>query len=201
MGVGLASVLVFSIVLLMYLHIVHQRRVHNDNEVNILEINTPETLTEVCELRVPFVFRRDVQRMRSSGLTHGALLDSENNTTVRVLDISGGVATSSSKSWNNFSTSMKNGKHKMVCENVEWPLKLGSVQPLVERYGDFWKPYMNVCSTDTVALGSSGTKTQFRQSTHGRQYITCLDGRVNVSLLSSNETNCDVITDLSLIHI
>lgn len=195
MSVGLANILVFSLVLLIYLHIVHQRRVHNDNEVNILEINNTETLTEVCELRVPFVFRRDLQRMRSSGLTHDGILDIEDIATVRVLDISGDVATSSSKPWNVFSASMKNGEHRVVCENVDWPLKLGSIQPLVERYDDFWKPYMNVCSANTIAIGSSGTKTQFRQSTHGRQYITCLDGRVNVSLLPSDVTNCSVTTD------
>jgi len=195
MSVGLASVLVFSIVLLVYLHMVHQRRVHNDNEVNILEINNPETLTDVSELRVPFVFRRDVQVIRSSGLTYNGLLEIEDNSSVRVLDISGDVVTSSSKPWNVFSDALRNGGQKASCENVEWPLKLGRIQPLVERYNDFWKPYMNVCSTNTIAIGSSGTKTQFRQSSQGRQYITCLDGRVNVSLLMSNVSGGDISTD------
>ena len=182
MVVGLASIFVFSIVLLIYLHVVHQRRLHEDSEINILEISKPDVLTEVCDLRVPFVFSRDITRLRECGLTRKDILNVQHSNNVRVIDLSGDMVTSSSKTWSSFCDSLNNKDQKMLCEGVEWPLKLGSIQPIVERYEDFWKPYMNVLSEKSISIGAQETRTQFRQSTHGRQFITCLDGSIHVSL-------------------
>ena len=63
MAVGLSAVLVFVVVLFLYLHITHQRRVVEDTEINTLDVHTSTILDEVCELRVPYVFERDVSSL------------------------------------------------------------------------------------------------------------------------------------------
>ena len=189
MAVGLFAVLVFVVVLFLYLHIAHQRRAVEDTEINILDVQTSAILDEVCELRVPYVFERDVSSLCNAGLQRKLLLNADSSEFVKAYDLSGTELVSSMKPWSTFCDSIKKQTGICISDRIQWPLDQWKVEPSISNYERFWKPYMNVNGNRFLTIGSEGSRTLYRSSSHGRQFLTCLDGVVKIMLLSPGNGN------------
>ena len=184
MAVSLSAVLVFVVVLFLYLHITHQRRVVEDTEINILDVQTSTILDEVCELRVPYVFERDVSGLCNAGLQRKPMLNVDSSEFIKAYDMSGTELISSMKPWSTFCDSIKKQNAICISDRIQWPLDQWKFGPSISNYELFWKPYMNVNGSHFLTIGSEGSRTLYRSSSHGRQFLTCLDGVVKITLLS-----------------
>ena len=195
--VYLATILVFVLVVFFYMHINHQRKIVNDKEVATLNINSSRVLDEVCELRVPFLFTRNVNDFQSIGLQYNDILLNDIEDYIYVNEVSGNTITKQMKNWKWLKSNLDS---KSVCTCPSQLLNHSMFDKINRKYETFWTPYMNVHAESKIIVGNNGGTEGYTQSTACRRFLTCLDGTAEIRLVLPDTMNKRSTDDFSLIR-
>jgi hypothetical protein len=187
--VYLATILVFVLVVFFYMHVSHQRRVIYDKEVAYLDIKSPAVLDEVCELRVPFIFNRPIDNLRSAGLTFNEIKNSKTQDYILLHELSGNNMVSSMQNWQYF---VENIDDNSISASPNHVLKHSMFDKVNRKYEQFLRPYMCILTENKVIIGNNKSTSGYNCSSSGRRFYTCTDGEVEVRLiLPENTSDCD----------
>tara|TARA_A200000113_G_scaffold225942_1_gene248908 strand:+ start:3264 stop:4106 length:843 start_codon:yes stop_codon:yes gene_type:complete len=194
--VYLATILVFVLVVFFYMHINHQRKIVNDKEIATLNINSSRVLDEVCELRVPFLFSRNVVDFQSIGLNYEDVKLNETGDYIYVNEVSGNTITKQMKSWkwlvsNLDSNAISTAPPQLVNHSM--------FDKINRKYKTFWSPYMSVHDDSRIIIGNNRGTEGYTQSSACRRYVTCLDGTAEIRLVLPDTIDKRSTNDFSTI--
>ena len=194
--VYLATILVFVLVVFFYMHINHQRKIVNDKEIATLNINSSRVLDEVCELRVPFLFSRNVSDFLSIGLRYSDIMLNDIEDYLYVNEISGNTITKQMKNWKWLKSNLDS---KAISSSPSQLVNHSMFDKINRKYETFWTPYMNVHTESKIIIGNNGGTEGYTYSTACRRFLTCIDGTAEIRLVLPDKIDKRTNNDFSLI--
>ncbi len=176
----LLTLLTICVVIIIYMHVVHQLTTSNDLE--IFELDTPSKikLEEVCNLRQPLLFPYHEENLQS---VHSKLSEYK-SFDVTVYDSS---YNSSITSLNN-AFQLFNKKNYISIHNSDFLQETMLSRHFIAT-DTYLRPPMVSSITYDVLLGAEGSTTRLEYNTHYRNYFYVSNGSVTIKLTPPKNSN------------
>lgn len=185
----LIHILIFIVVLLTYIHIVHQYKTSEDLEIYEFDYTDNSYLQEVCDLKQPAVFPLKPVNPTFFDTINTDVLDGLSNYDVKVKE--------SEDYWKedvdnvdyillpfqSSQTLMKTDTHRnYISENNDSFIEESGLYSQFKTNDVFLKPYTTVHTTYDILSGSENAATPFRYHTNNRYFISVNSGKIHVKL-------------------
>jgi len=175
----LYSIIIFSVVLLIYLHVIYHLKKNNTNEVYYLENISKEKVEELCDLRQPAVFNYENQPIRDSILVSMRDKKHDNVNIRNSINIENYIPLSLNKTRELFE---KDGKSTYYSENNAEFISSGGINHIMDSNDYYLKPCMVSSKTYDIMFGSNNSYSPMRYDVNYRNFYYCLKGSVKIKL-------------------
>jgi hypothetical protein len=191
------SIIVFSIVLFIYLHIYFQLKTSNDLEIYNIDTPSKDKFEEICDLKQPVLFNDlslDNNFKKIISIDH--LVKSYGNFDIKLINLNN--ITNSNKNYNSeddsplyvpvkFSTSIelftKDKESKYYTENNSDFIEESCLTKYFRHNDGFLRPYtVSNCEYDIIT-GSKNLKTPLKYNITYRNYFIVIQGKIKVRLI------------------
>jgi len=177
----LYSIIIFSVVLLIYLHVIYHLKKNNTNEVYYLENISKEKVEELCDLRQPAVFNYENQAIRDTILV-SMREKKHDNASVNIrnsITMENSVPLSLEKTRDLFE---KDDKSTYYSENNADLISSGGINHIIDSNDYYLKPCMVISKTYDIMFGSNNAYSPMRYDINYRNFYYCLKGSVKIKL-------------------
>ena len=175
----LYSIIIFSVVLLIYLHVIYHLKKNNTNEVYYLENISKEKVEELCDLRQPAVFNYENQPIRDSILVTMCDKKHDNVNIRNSINIENYIPLSLDKTRKLF---QKDDKSTYYSENNTEFISSGGINHIIDSNDYYLKPCMVASKTYDIMFGSKKAYSPLRYDINYRNFYYCLKGSVKIKL-------------------
>jgi hypothetical protein len=175
----LYSIIIFSVVLLIYLHVIYHLKKNNTKEVYYLENISKEKVEELCDLRQPAVFNYENQPIRDSILVTMCDKKHDNVNIRNSINIENYIPLSLNKTQELFE---KDDKSTYYSENNTEFISSGGINHIIDSNDYYLKPCMVASKTYDIMFGSKKAYSPLRYDINYRNFYYCLKGSVKIKL-------------------
>lgn len=175
----LYSIIIFSVVLLIYLHVIYHLKKNNTKEVYYLENISKEKVEELCDLRQPAVFNYENQPIRDSILVSMRDKKHDNVNIRNSINIENYIPLSLNKTQELFE---KDDKSTYYSENNAEFISSGGINHIIGSNDHYLKPCMVSSKTYDIMFGSNNSYSPMRYDVNYRNFYYCLKGSVKIKL-------------------
>lgn len=184
----LIHILIFIVVLLTYIHVVHQYKTSEDLEIYEFDYTDNSYLQEVCDLKQPAVFPFKSVNPTFYDTVNIDILEESTNCDVKVKE--------SEDYWTNeesvdyvllpyqtCQTLLKTDTHSnYVTENNDAFIEESGLYSQFKANDALLKPTTSIHSTYDIMTGSENAATPLRYHTNNRHFISVNSGKIHIKL-------------------
>jgi len=187
---SIVNIILFVIVLVLYLHIVHQLKTSEDLEIYEMDYTTNTHLQDVCDVKQPVMFEYNSVSPDLYNEITSEKLDDCGIYEVKVKDIKDYYLETECSSpdyvtlpFQSANKLLKSDTHSsyFIEQNHDF-IEDANLYQFFHANDEFIKPSSSVLTKYDIMMGSSGTYTPLRFHTDCRRFISTLSGKITIKM-------------------